>query len=55
MEHVAWKGACTIVLLCAAANTSHAQTFTTLASFDGANGAWPGYAPLVQGIDGNFF
>jgi uncharacterized repeat protein (TIGR03803 family) len=32
------------------------QTFTTLASFTGSNGAHPGWsAPLVQGVDGNFY
>ena len=31
-----------------------AQAFTTLASFDGTNGAAP-IAPLVQGTDGNFY
>jgi uncharacterized repeat protein (TIGR03803 family) len=50
----AWK-ICALLLLCAAtAVVAPAQTFTTLVSFDGANGANP-YAPLVQGTDGNFF
>jgi len=31
------------------------QTFTTLHSFDGTDGANPGYESLVQGIDGNFY
>jgi uncharacterized repeat protein (TIGR03803 family) len=32
-----------------------AQTITTLALFDGFNGAGPYTAPLVQGTDGNFY
>jgi uncharacterized repeat protein (TIGR03803 family) len=32
-----------------------AQTFTTLASFDGADGANPPSISLVQGLDGNFY
>lgn len=28
---------------------------TTLASFDGTNGADPGFGPLIQGTDGNFY
>jgi uncharacterized repeat protein (TIGR03803 family) len=42
-------------LLCAAAVASPAQTFTSLASFDGTNGGWPEYESLVQGTDGNFY
>lgn len=38
----------------AAAISSHAQTFTTLAAFDITNGAYP-YGTLVQGLDGNFY
>src|SRR5579863_8000433 len=41
--------------LCAAtAIVSPAQTFKTLASFDGTNGATP-YSGLVQATDGNFW
>ena len=48
--------ACALFLLCAAtAIVSPAQTFTTLANFDGTNGAQPLYAPLVQGFDGNLY
>ncbi|MGA2373128.1 MAG: choice-of-anchor tandem repeat GloVer-containing protein [Candidatus Korobacteraceae bacterium] len=42
------------VLSAAAAIVSPAQTLTTLASFNGANGAEL-YASLVQGSDGNFY
>jgi uncharacterized repeat protein (TIGR03803 family) len=44
-----------VFALCAAmAIVSSAQTFKTLVSFDGANGATP-YAGLVQATDGNFW
>lgn len=50
------KAACIVFVLCAAtAISSFAQTFTTLASFDGAlHGASP-EAPLVQGLDGDLY
>jgi len=35
--------------------TAHAQTFTTLAAFDGSNGASPILTSLVQGLDGNLY
>jgi len=31
------------------------QTFRTIGTFSGANGANPDYAPLVQGTDGNYY
>jgi uncharacterized repeat protein (TIGR03803 family) len=40
--------------MCAAVD-SPAQTFTSLANFNGANGAKPQYMSLVQGTDGNFY
>jgi uncharacterized repeat protein (TIGR03803 family) len=40
--------------LCAAAMSAPAQTFTTLASFNGTNGRSP-VAALAQGTDGNFY
>jgi uncharacterized repeat protein (TIGR03803 family) len=45
------------VLLClpAAAQVDRAPIFTTLANFDGTNGADPGYVSLVQGTDGSFY
>ena len=48
------KHACALLFLVplAMAIASRAQTFTTLASFDGANGKVP---DRVQGSDGNFF
>jgi uncharacterized repeat protein (TIGR03803 family) len=33
----------------------HGQTFTTVANFNGTNGAGPGVEPLVEGLDGNFY
>ena len=44
----------TALLLCAGAITSPAETFTTLANFNGINGANP-QSFLVQGTDGNFY
>ncbi len=50
-----WKKACAVLVLCAAAAiASPAQTFTTLDSFNGANGSQP-RTPLVQATDGNFY
>jgi uncharacterized protein (TIGR03437 family) len=50
-----WNAACTVLALCATAIGLPAQTFTMLASFNGANGAGPGYGALVVGSDGNFY
>jgi uncharacterized repeat protein (TIGR03803 family) len=45
-----------LFLICvAAAIAVPAQTFTTLAVFDGTNGASPEFVSLVQGVDGNFY
>jgi uncharacterized repeat protein (TIGR03803 family) len=50
-----WRLVCAAVLFCAiAAIASPAQTFTTLVDFDDTDGFLP-YAPLVQGLDGNFY
>lgn len=47
--------ACIVAAFCfATAVVSIAQTYTTLGSFDGTNGATSN-APLVQGVDGNFY
>ncbi len=42
------------VFLVAAAVAGHAQTFNTLATFEGTSGGWPN-AALVQGMDGNLY
>ena len=50
------KTAC--IVLCAIlgmAGALPAQTFTSLASFNGTNGANPGLGSLIQGTDGNFY
>ena len=49
------RGSCAVFPLCiATALASSAQTFTTLFSFDGTDGAYPEY-PLVLSADGNFY
>jgi uncharacterized repeat protein (TIGR03803 family) len=45
-----------VPLLCAATVIAlHAQTFTTLVKFNGANGANPAYVSLVQGTNGYLY
>lgn len=43
---------CLFPSIAAAATT---DTYTTLVTFTGPNGAWPAYESLVQGLDGNFY
>jgi uncharacterized repeat protein (TIGR03803 family) len=43
-----------LLLVCAGPAIANAQTFTSLLSFNGANGAFP-QASLVRGADGNFY
>jgi uncharacterized repeat protein (TIGR03803 family) len=51
-----WKTILLLFAFCAAvAISSPAQTFKTLASFDGTNGGYPYFMSLVQGTDGNFY
>ena len=50
-----WKIVCVLFLFCTAIESSSlAQTFTTLANFDGNVGSYPN-GGLVQGLDGNFY
>jgi hypothetical protein len=45
-----------LILLCAAlAIAAPAQTFTSVADLDSANGSFPLRNGLVQGTDGNFY
>jgi uncharacterized repeat protein (TIGR03803 family) len=57
MSNIRWsKGHCAVFLFCAAmAVSSQAQTFTSLASFNGTDGSGPEFAPLIQGTDGDFY
>jgi uncharacterized protein (TIGR03437 family) len=48
-----WNGVRVALLICATAFGLSAQGFTTLASFNGPDGAQP--SSLVQGADGNFY
>lgn len=45
----------TFLILAATTVAAPAQTYKTLVSFNGTDGANPEYAPLVQGRDGNFY
>src|SRR5260370_42535857 len=50
-----WKSICAVLVLCTAtAIVSPGQTFTTLHSFDGADGTVP-QGTLIQGLDGNLY
>jgi uncharacterized repeat protein (TIGR03803 family) len=49
-----WKTVCAVGMFGAAAIAAPAQTFRTLASFDGTGGTYPG-ASLIQATDGNFY
>jgi uncharacterized repeat protein (TIGR03803 family) len=44
-----------LLFLPAAAQVDDAPVFTTLANFNGTNGADPGYVSLVQGADGDYY
>ena len=44
-----------LATFCLKATVSTAQTFRTLVTFQGANGANPGYTPLIQGEDGSLY
>lgn len=43
-----------VFVFCIATIASYGQTFTSLANFDGTDGANP-YSSLIQGSDGNFY
>jgi len=52
----AWKMAGAVLVLCAATViAAEAQTFSTLAEFDGTDGSRPEFMSLVQGRDGHFY
>jgi uncharacterized repeat protein (TIGR03803 family) len=51
-----YERACLVLLVFSAmASVSSAQTFTTLHSFDGSDGATPTFPSLTQGLDGNLY
>jgi len=49
------KVASIAILFFLATAVMQAQTFETIAQFDGANGEFPLYGSLIQGLDGNFW
>jgi uncharacterized repeat protein (TIGR03803 family) len=57
MSKLNWrKTVCLVfVLFGSAVMCSAAESFSTLANFNGTNGAVPQYGSLVQGLDGNFY
>jgi uncharacterized repeat protein (TIGR03803 family) len=51
-----WKAIILAVTCCVlSAIASPAQTFNTLASFNGTDGAEPQYMSITQGTDGNLY
>lgn len=55
-DRLTWQRAGALTLVSAmAAISAQAQTFTTLANFDGSNGQMPTYESLVQGVNGDFY
>src|SRR5215471_16976097 len=54
-ENLYAKTFCFVFAVCVAAFPAHAQTFTRLVKFNGANGDSPAYGSLIQGLDGNFY
>lgn len=51
-----WRSCCVISLFCiATVVASHAQTFTSLVSFDGSDGNEPNIISLIQGTDGDLY
>src|SRR5579864_1877713 len=55
LEVIDWRMAGIFVLSVVTAIASSAQTFTSLFSFDYANGSGPYLAGLIQGTDGEFY
>ena len=55
VKPISWAVPLAALLALTAAIPAPAQTFTTLASFNGTDGASPISAALVQGTDGNFY
>lgn len=55
-ELCGWAGAAIILaMLCAAMAIPAGAQFSNVASFNGTDGSYPQYGPLVQGRDGNFY
>jgi uncharacterized repeat protein (TIGR03803 family) len=52
---MAKRMACIVFLLCAATSSASAQTFSTLVSFRGTDGADPYFMSLVQGANGELY
>jgi uncharacterized repeat protein (TIGR03803 family) len=55
MRSRCWKRIRVAVLIASIAGFGRAQTVTTLANFDGSNGAGPQFTSLIQGLDGDLY
>ncbi|HTQ56493.1 MAG TPA: choice-of-anchor tandem repeat GloVer-containing protein [Bryobacteraceae bacterium] len=51
-KQMLWRVFGAVLSVALVTNPLPGQTLTTLATFTGQNGAYPGYGPLVQGTDG---
>jgi uncharacterized repeat protein (TIGR03803 family) len=55
MSLLTLKGTATLLFCALTAMNMSAQSFKSIAGFDGTNGEYPDFGSLVQGLDGNFY